>query len=56
MATKKITVGKTYPYRSRIHEGRGKVVSTDTKATGAWVTLYDKERGKNVTVRPSQVG
>jgi hypothetical protein len=54
-AGKTIRVGKSYPYRSRVHEGTARVEAIKTKATGAWVTLFDKARCTTVTVRPSQV-
>lgn len=60
MDVNKIKVGKIYPYTSRTTPASagalGKVIAVETKATGAWVTLHDKERAKQLTVRPSQVG
>lgn len=49
-------VGSTYPYKSRANEGRGRVQTIYKIATGWLVTLFDAERNKAVTVRPSQVG
>ena len=51
----KIKIGQTRRYKSRAHEGKGKVTNIETKTTGSWVTLSDTNRGKFVTVRPSQV-
>lgn len=63
MELDKIKVGKTYPYRSKAHEGRGKVERIKTEhsdgrpmAKGAYVELFDSERDKHVRVRASQVG
>ena len=58
-APPKIVVGKTYGYTSRTVPreagARGKVLGVEDGSTGSWVKLHDKERGKTVTVRPSQV-
>jgi hypothetical protein len=51
----KIAEGRSVRYESKSHTGRGKVLTKYRKRTGEWVTLFDKERGKAVTVRPSQV-
>ena len=51
----KITKGRRVGYESKAHAGRGEVVHTYTKRTGQWVTIFDKDRGVAVTVRPSQV-
>ena len=59
MIVTKIKIGRTYPYESRtvpLSEGaKGKVTDVYAGATGHWVTLFDKERNKAVTVRPGQV-
>lgn len=49
------TIGRTVGYKSKAHEGRGKIMDRTVGKTGEWVTLYDKARGKSVTVRPSQI-
>ena len=55
----KLVIGKTYGYTSRTvgaeQNARGKVMEVYRVATGPMVTLYDKQRDKTVTVRPSQV-
>jgi hypothetical protein len=51
----KITEGRRVGYTSKANAGRGKVLATSTKKTGQWVTIFDAERNKAVTVRPSQV-
>jgi hypothetical protein len=56
----KIKVGKTYPYMSRTvpkeAQARGKVLEIREVGKGHYVRLHDKERAKEVQVRPSQVG
>lgn len=56
MDVSKICIGSTYAYRSRMHEGRGKVVSIKATKKGPYVRLRDKTRDVTVAVRPSQVG
>jgi hypothetical protein len=52
MELAKIKEGKTLNYRTpRGTTGRGKVTKVDHRAGGAWVTLHDKERKKDVTLR-----
>lgn len=55
MEVSKIKPGVVYRYKSRVHEGRGKVVEKYRLKTGDWVILHDKARNASVTVRPSQV-
>ena len=47
--------GRAVGYSSKAYEGRGKIVRVHAGLTGEWVTVFDKERGKTVTVRPSQI-
>lgn len=60
MHVDKIKVGKTYPYVSRTvpasAQARGKVLEIRPVGKGHYVKLHDKERAKDVQVRPSQVG
>ena len=60
MLVDKIKVGRTYPYSSRTVPpelgARGKVLEIRTVGKGVYVRLYDKERAKEVQVRPSQIG
>ena len=51
----KIKIGKRVTYRSRVNAGTATVVAVNTKATGTWVTVHDKARKVDVTVRPSQL-
>jgi len=46
---------RTVAYQSRKHEGRGTVVHGYEGETGPWVTVHDKARKANVTVRPNQI-
>ncbi len=55
MEVAKIKEGNVYRYKSRKHEGRGKVIEKYRLKTGDWVILHDKARNASVTVRPSQV-
>lgn len=60
MLVDKIKVGKTYPYVSRTvpaeAQARGKVLEIRQVGKGHYVRLHDKERAKDVQVRPSQIG
>lgn len=60
MDVNKIKVGKTYPYVSRTVPAslgaRGKVLEIREVGKGHYVKLHDKDRAKEVQVRPSQVG
>lgn len=56
MDVNKIRVGAWYPYTSRCNEGRARVEKIEHKATGAWVTMFDKQRAATVVIRPSQLG
>lgn len=48
----KIKEGKHLNYRTpRGTTGRGKVVKIDLRPAGAWITLHDKERKKDVKMR-----
>ncbi len=52
----KIKEGKHLNYRTtRGTTGRMKVTSIAHGERGAWVTGHDKERKKDVTVRPAQL-
>jgi hypothetical protein len=55
MDLNKIKEGKRVAYTSRANEGKGTVLSIQHKGTGSWVTVFDKARNANVTVRPSQI-
>ena len=50
-----IKIGMTVSYVSRKNKGRAKVIRVYPGATGPYVELFDKARGKKVAVRPSQV-
>lgn len=56
----KIKVGKTYPYNSRTVPpeagAKGKVLEIREVGKGHYVRLHDKDRAKEVQVRPSQIG
>lgn len=60
MDVNKIRVGKTYPYESRTvpaeAQARGKVLEIRPVGKGHYVRLHDKDRRKDVQVRPSQIG
>lgn len=56
MTTSPIRVGSRVNWSSKTHEGRGKVLSIDSKRTGAWATVQTKDHPAGVvTVRLSQV-
>lgn len=60
MDVNKIKVGRTYPYASRTVPAdlgaRGKVLEIREVGKGHYVKLLDKDRAKEVQVRPSQIG
>lgn len=60
MNVDKIKVGCTYGYTSRTVPAsagaRGKVLEVRAVGKGHYVKLFDKDRAKEVQVRPSQVG
>lgn len=60
MDVNKIKVGRTYPYVSRTvpadQGARGKVLEIREVGKGHYVKLHDKDRAKEVQVRPSQIG
>jgi len=50
-------VGQRRAYVSKANNGMGKVTKVYADSRGSpWVTLHDKDRGVDVTVRPSQLG
>lgn len=55
MDIEKIKTRKFVNYRNQHGEGRGKVVEVQQKANGAWVLLFDKDRGEHVKVRPLNI-
>lgn len=56
MKLEAITEGKTVRYRSRKHEGKGKVVQVyQDSRPSTWVVVHDKDRNASVTLRPSQL-
>lgn len=60
MDVKKIKVGRSYSYamttRTGTLEGTGKVTEVKPVAKGFYVSLFDAEKNRVVSVRPSQVG
>lgn len=60
MDVNKIKVGRTYPYVSRTVPpeagAKGKVLEIREVGKGHYVRLHDKDRAKEVQVRPSQIG
>ena len=50
-----LKVGQKKTYTSRSGAGKGKIVQMHMTQKGPYVTLFDAERAKNVSVRPSQV-
>lgn len=60
MDVNKIKVGRTYGYTSRTVPpeagARGKVLEVRPVGKGHYVKLFDKDRAKEVQVRPSQIG
>lgn len=56
MDISKVKEGKHFNYRtSRGTDGRGKVIKVEQTARGAWITLHDKDRKKDVTLRAGQL-
>lgn len=51
---KRFTAGKRVKYTSKTKTGSGVIEKVEEKATGHWVTIYDKANSRVITVRPSQ--
>ena len=55
MELSKLKIGKRVNYKARTNSGAGKITDILNLANGAWVVISDKERGKEVKVRASQI-
>ena len=56
MELQKITPGKRLAYANHKTEGVFTVKAIETKANNSvWVTGYDKDKKRDITMRPSQV-
>ena len=53
----KIKVDKIVSYKTGAgnNSGRGKVTNIRETPRGPWITVHDKQRGKDVTVRAAQI-
>jgi hypothetical protein len=52
---KRFTEGKRCAYQSKVKSGKGTITKVEQKATGHWVTVFDKENSRVITVRPTQI-
>lgn len=52
---KRFTEGKRCEYTSKVKTGKGIIQKVEEKATGHWVTVFDKTNSRVITVRPSQI-
>lgn len=52
---KRFTEGKRCEYASKVKCGKGTIQKVEQKATGYWVTVFDKENSRVITVRPTQI-